>query len=618
MSTTPANITADGTAKAFHLDALVDVWRAASRHVAFDETVEHVARLVAPYLPADVLVARRIDLAQSVLETVSVGACRPGARVPTEPRTVCVGRRLGDVLSWAGHGEVGWGSRRADAAVVEALLPGRWSGDALAVPLEGDRGPAAVLLALSSAPEVFADAHAAVLAALREPLAVALRNHWHLQELTRLRQALEADKQALLSRLERQDVSDSLVGAHSGLRLVMERVEQVAPTDAPVLVIGETGSGKEVVARAIHARSRRHDAPIVRVNCGAIPAGLVDSELFGHERGSFTGAVASRQGWFERADGGTLFLDEVGELPLDAQVRLLRILQDGTFERVGGQRPLTVDVRIVAATHRDLQDMIAQGRFREDLWYRIGVFPIRIPPLRERREDIPGLAAHFAQRAGHRLRGHTLVPSAADIERLLRYQWPGNVRELAAVIERAAILGDGRHLEVAAALGLASEAQLPAGAGGPAAPAAAPRPADTAEPGGLESLAAAMRRHAAAALAWTGGRVDGPEGAARLLRVNPHTLRARLRKLGVEPADCRAGAPTEPRAGSPPCSWNEAMAAHIELALSRTAGRIEGAHGAAALLRINPHTWRARMRRLGLDWSRYRTRGAPLTAAVLR
>jgi transcriptional regulator with GAF, ATPase, and Fis domain len=372
------------------------------------------------------------------------------------------------------------------------------------------------------------------------------------------------------------------------------------------------------VARAIHTRSRRHAAPIVRVNCGAIPAGLVDSELFGHERGSFTGAVASRQGWFERADGGTLFLDEVGELPLDAQVRLLRILQDGTFERVGGQRPLTVDVRIVAATHRDLQDMIAQGRFREDLWYRIGVFPIRIPPLRERREDIPGLAAHFAQRAGHRLRGHTLVPSAADIERLLRYQWPGNVRELAAVIERAAILGDGRHLDVAAALGLASEALLPAGPGGPVAPAAAPRPADAAEPGGVAPLAEAMRRHAAAALAWTGGRVDGPEGAARLLRVNPHTLRARLRKLGVEPADHRGGGAEVPRPAAPPCSWNEAMAAHIETALSRTAGRIEGAGGAAAVLGINPHTLRARMRRLGLEWARYRTGGAPLTAAVLR
>jgi transcriptional regulator with GAF, ATPase, and Fis domain len=558
-----------------------------------------------------VLLVRRIDMAQSVFETVSVGVCRPAARVPSEPRTVCTGRMLSDVLSWAGRGQVGWSTRPEDAPVLASLLPGRWAGDVLGAPLEGERGPAAVLLALSLVPGVFAAPHAAVVSALLEPVAVALRNHWHLQELTRLRQALEADKQALLSRLERQDVSDSLVGAHSGLRQVMERVEQVAPTDAPVLVIGETGSGKEVVARAIHARSRRRDAAIVRVNCGAIPAGLVDSELFGHERGSFTGAVATRQGWFERADGGTLFLDEVGELPLDAQVRLLRILQDGTFERVGGQRPLTVDVRIVAATHRDLQDMIAQGRFREDLWYRIGVFPIRIPPLRERREDIPGLAAHFALRAGHRLRGHTLVPSPADIARLLQYHWPGNVRELAAVIERAAILGDGRQLDVAGALGLAGEVPSPA----------VPAPVTGAAPAprGPEPLARAMRRHAEATLTWTRGRVDGTDGAARLLRVNPHTLRARLRKLGVDPSAYRDEAdPARPRGDTPPCTWNAAMAHHIELALERTSGRVEGPHGAAALLGINPHTLRARMRRLGLDWSRFREGAAPLTASVLR
>ena len=175
----------------------------------------------------------------------------------------------------------------------------------------------------------------------------------------------------------------------------MERVDLVAQSDVPVLILGETGSGKEVVARAIHKGSRRQPGPFLRVNCGAIPPELIDSELFGHERGSFTGAVATRKGWFERADGGTLFLDEVGELPPAAQVRLLRILQDGSFERVGGQRPLHVDVRIVAATHRDLHAMVADGRFREDLWYRIAVFLVRIPPLRERIEDIPALAAAF-------------------------------------------------------------------------------------------------------------------------------------------------------------------------------------------------------------------------------
>ena len=183
----------------------------------------------------------------------------------------------------------------------------------------------------------------------------------------------------------------------------MEQVQLVAPSDTPVLILGETGSGKEVVARAIHSRSRRASGPFLRINCGAISPDLVDSELFGHERGSFTGAVAERKGWFERADCGTLFLDECGELPLPAQVRLLRVLQDGTFQRVGGERPMHVDVRVVAATHRDLPAMVASGQFREDLWYRIAVFPVRLPPLRERLTDIPALATHFALRAAKRL-----------------------------------------------------------------------------------------------------------------------------------------------------------------------------------------------------------------------
>ncbi|MGH8721654.1 MAG: sigma-54 interaction domain-containing protein [Burkholderiales bacterium] len=349
-------------------------------------------------------------------------------------------------------------------------------------------------------------------------------NDARLQELTRLRKALEADNRALLSKLDRQDVADAIVGSGSGLRTVMERVEQVAHTDTPVLILGETGTGKEVIARAIHAQSRRASGPVVRVNCGALPPGLVDSELFGHERGSFTGAVSTRLGVFERADGGTLFLDEIGELPVEAQVRLLRILQDGTFERVGGQRSLSVDVRVVAATHRDLQEMVERKTFREDLWYRIGIFPIRLPSLRERPEDIPALAAHFGWRAGNRLGGGPLFLSPGDIELLVSYPWPGNVRELAAVIERAAILGDGRRLDVSGALGTSVRSVD-----------ARPRePAPShANVGEVLPLGAAMARHIERALGITGGRIEGPRGAASLLGINPHTLRARMRKLGV-------------------------------------------------------------------------------------
>ncbi|HVZ33746.1 MAG TPA: sigma-54 dependent transcriptional regulator, partial [Polyangiaceae bacterium] len=339
---------------------------------------------------------------------------------------------------------------------------------------------------------------------------------------------------ALRSRLERQDIVETIVGGDAGLKEVTERIDQVALTDVPVLVLGETGTGKEVVARAIHARSQRAKGPIVCVNCGAIPPGLVDSELFGHERGSFTGASGTRKGWFERADGGTLFLDEVGELPLDAQVRLLRVLQEHVFERVGGTRGIHVDVRVVAATHRNLEDMVQAGTFREDLWYRLSVFPIFLPPLRERQSDIPALAAHFAWRAGKRLGGTPLVPSESDVELLLQYDWPGNVRELVTVIERAAILGGGKKLQMAAALGVRATGGLRASTPAPL-PIAANVSAAPASKRDQEflTLDQAMARHIEQALESTHGRIEGKGGAAELLDINPHTLRSRMKKLGV-------------------------------------------------------------------------------------
>jgi hydrogenase-4 transcriptional activator len=228
------------------------------------------------------------------------------------------------------------------------------------------------------------------------PLTALFENDYRLRELERLRAAAEADRHTLLARLGRDTLSETIVGAQTGLRAVMERVAQVAPTDASILILGETGSGKEVIARAIHERSLRHGGPFIRVNCGALPPELIDSELFGHEKGSFTGALANRRGWFERADRGTLFLDEVGELPLAAQVRLLRVLQDGVLQRVGSEEDIHVDVRVIAATHRDLPLMVQEGGFREDLWYRIAVFPIILPPLHERLEDIEPLARHLS------------------------------------------------------------------------------------------------------------------------------------------------------------------------------------------------------------------------------
>jgi transcriptional regulator with GAF, ATPase, and Fis domain len=295
------------------------------------------------------------------------------------------------------------------------------------------------------------------------------------------------------------------------------------------LLLGQTGTGKEVIARVIHTHSSRAPHAFLRVNCGAIPPELIDSELFGHERGAFTGASETRPGWFERADGGTLLLDEVGELPPAAQVRLLRVLQDGWLERVGGRQPIHVDVRIVAATHRDLGAMVTEGRFREDLWYRLAVFPIFLPPLRQRREDIPALAVHFAHRAAVRFSLPLVLPSDDDIALLSEYSWPGNIRELGAVIDRAAILGNGERLEVGPALGLSAQQT-------PTSPAADP----PARPRRLDSFAQilpldeAMKQHIEAALTVTQGRIEGRRGAAAALKINPHTLRARMRKLGID------------------------------------------------------------------------------------
>ncbi len=500
-----------------------------------------------------------------------------------------------DVLTWCRGTSITGGLLPSSDVVLTTLAPPLYRGRCLAAPLHTDEGPAGAVLLLSANRD-FSDAHRQLLARLSEPVAVALANTARVHELTRLREALEADKQALLNKLGRHDVADAVVGVETGLRAVMDQVEHVAGTDVPVLIIGETGSGKEVLARALHERSRRARAPIVRVNCGAIPPGLVDSELFGHERGSFTGAVATRHGWFERADGGTLFLDEIGELPLEAQVRLLRILQDGTFERVGGQRALSVNVRIIAATHRDLREMVARGSFREDLWYRIGVFPIQLPPLRERREDIPRLATHFAARAATRLVGVPLMPTSEDLELLLSYDWPGNVRELAAVIERAAILGAGRVLRVAAALG----ANAPTATSAPL-PVAAPLSGAV-----VGTLDEAMRQHIELALRACAGRIEGARGVAAVLRINPHTLRARMRKLRIDWSRFRGAVPASTSMPETIMPLDEAMAAHITRVLEETRGRVEGANGAARRLAINPHTLRARMRKLGLRVAEYR------------
>ncbi len=343
--------------------------------------------------------------------------------------------------------------------------------------------------------------------------------------------------------------ADQVIGADGGLKSVMERVELVSPSDMPVLILGDTGTGKEVVARSIHQRSSRAGRPFIRVNCGAIPTELIDSQLFGHERGSFTGASDQRKGWFERADGGTLFLDEIGELPLAAQVRLLRVLQDHQIERVGGQESIHIDVRIIAATHRDLAGMVHNRTFREDLWYRINMFPILLPRLCERLEDIPALARHFVNKAAANFGLPTVELTLQDIKQLIEYSWPGNIREMQAVIDRAVILGRGTRLDIENALGIgiSQRYEPPVDSDEPTYYEVIPedsyrrkastvdaRSARLEDQGEILSLDEAVRRHIERALVIANGQIEGKKGAAKLLEINPHTLRAKMRKLGIE------------------------------------------------------------------------------------
>ena len=310
----------------------------------------------------------------------------------------------------------------------------------------------------------------------------------------------------------------SLIGKSPRLQRVREQIAQVAPTDSTVLIQGETGTGKELVARAIHDQSSRRDRPLIKINCAALPRELVESELFGHEKGAFTGAVQQRRGRFELADGGTLFLDEVGELPPEAQAKLLRVLQEREFERVGGTRILRVDVRVIAATNRDLHAEVGASRFRADLYYRLNVFPIVLPPLRERREDIPLLLRHAAAATARKLGRATDGISPAFIERASAYDWPGNIRELENLVERALIMSCDGMLDASDLL-------------------VVPVRAVGAAPTGAVTLEEVERDHIRRTLDATSWKIEGDHGAARVLGLKPSTLRGRMRKLGIRKTD---------------------------------------------------------------------------------
>jgi len=353
---------------------------------------------------------------------------------------------------------------------------------------------------------------------LRAPFTIALSNSKRYYELLELKNLLAEDNKYLKDELYKQK-SDEIIGHDFGLNTVMQQVYQVAPLSSPVLLLGETGVGKQVIANAIHKLSTRKDAPMITVNCGAIPETLIDSELFGHEKGAFTGAIAKKRGRFERANKGTIFLDEIGELPMEAQIRFLRVLQEKYFEPVGSDRIINSNVRVIAATHRNLERMIKEGRFRDDLYFRLKVFPIHIPPLRERKMDIPALVQHFILKK-YKEMGLKNFPVLVNnaIERLNSYDWPGNVRELENAVERALIISRGKPLRF-------DDLIIPA-AGSNTAKLEIPNR----QPVLLDEV---ISRHIQNVLNLTKGKVGGTGGGAELMGINPATLRHKMRKLGI-------------------------------------------------------------------------------------
>ena len=353
---------------------------------------------------------------------------------------------------------------------------------------------------------------------LHDPFSLALSNHIKHREVIRLKNIIEDEKKNLQEEL---NVSRGtiIVGEASGLKDVMASARIVADRESPVLLSGETGVGKELIADFIHRHSSRRDGPLIKVNCGAIPDNLVDSELFGHEKGAFTGADTQKKGRFERADGGTIFLDEIAELPLPAQVRMLRVLQNKVIDRVGGTDPVPVDIRVIAATHENLEKMVASGAFRKDLWFRLNVFPIHIPPLRSRQSDIPALVHHFIDMKSREMNLHVEPFLTSDaMTRLLTYEWPGNVRELGNVIERELILNKGEAL--------AFQNIIPG-------PPNSASQNDAPREGEILEMDKAFARHILNVLTLTEGKINGPGGAAALLKTNPSTLRHRMDKLGI-------------------------------------------------------------------------------------
>ncbi len=396
----------------------------------------------------------------------------------------------------------------------EYFLPKDYSSMVMYLDSEGKR--IGTLFVRSEGTNRYEPVHARLLSQFLEPFTLVAANALH-QEMFKSRQA-SANDQTHLNRDNELGRNSRIVGSEYGLKNVIDMATQVARLSSPVLLRGETGTGKDLIANMIHRHSSFANGPFIKVNCGAIPEPLIDTELFGHEKGAFTGAFYQKRGYFERANNGTIFLDEIGELPPQVQVRLLRVLQFKEIQRVGGSQSIQVNIRVIAATHRNLENMVAQKAFREDLWFRLNVFPIFIPPLRHRREDLPQLVSHILMKKSRELNlsGTPIVTSSA-MRRLADYDWPGNVRELENLIERALILRKGDSISVDV-LFPGNVSEIPASQ-------VAPHP-----PVSIDAL---LRQHIENTLKICAGRVQGESGAAKLLQINPSTLRNLMKRLQI-------------------------------------------------------------------------------------
>lgn len=456
----------------------------------------------------------------------------------------------------------------------------------MAAPLIVDSEVLGVIVLIGTAPHCFNRKHEQLLGMLMGPFALSLSNTIQTQDIAAEKEKIAKEKR-ILERHANFLSSNILVGSGGGLKKVVEAIQQLEDMESPVLILGETGTGKELVAAAIQKSSRRKNEPFVKVNCGAIPETLLDSELFGHEKGAFTGASNLRVGRFEQAHGGTLFLDEVGELSLHAQVHLLRVLQDGIVQRIGGTRSIRVNVRIIAATNRDLAEMRRQGLFREDLFHRLHVFPIAVPPLRERLEDIPLLVKHFIDKTALRLNISAPKLFTESLPSLSNYAWPGNVRELENLVERAFILNPAGPLDL--------EQFLP-----PSLRPTVPPILNTDDP----LLRSIIDERVALALAALQVPSYIPHAASPSFTPSGNFMLSAVCAPSQipppSPMPSTAGSTSPVEASAPP-SLADSMRQHIEAALEHCHGKVYGSYGAAEYLQINHNTLRARMRKLGID-----------------